>query len=239
MTQARSLLELQAHDLELLRSAKKLDELPEKRAILEVRAKQRDVATLRARADLLTAKLQSDLKAHQDEITMLTAKIDAEQAKVMTTTDHRAVTSITREMDGLKRRRDKLEMESLQLMERVEKVSSQTSTIDGALKQLAEKEATLVEHFKSVGGALQAHIAQEEAKRAAVAKSLPDELVKRYESLRESRGGIGVGELEGETCTACRMVLPAERVHELMTGPEIGTCPQCRRLIVVTPGDDA
>ena len=233
MTQAALLLELQAHDLELLRSAKKLEDLPEKRAILEVRAKQRDVTTLRGKADLLVAKLQSDLKAHQDEITMLTDKIDVEQQKVMATTDHRAVTSITREMDGLKRRRDKLEIESLQIMERIDKAVAQTATIDEALTQIAEKEATLVAQFRSVGGALQTHIAQEEKKRASAAKKLPTELLKRYETLRESRGGVGVGELDGETCTACRMVLPAERVRELANGPEIGTCPQCRRMIVV------
>jgi predicted nucleic acid-binding Zn-ribbon protein len=237
MSQASSLLELQARDLELLRSAKRLDELPEKQAILQVRAKQRDVTALRAKADLLVSKLQSDLKAHQDEITMLTSKIDVEQAKVMATTDHRAVTSITREMDGLKRRRDKLEMESLALMERIEKAGTQAATIDSALEQLSAKEAELVEQFRKVGGELQTHIAEEEAKRSALATKLPAELVKRYESLRESRGGVGVGQLEADTCTACRMVLPAERIRELEAGPDIGTCPQCRRMIVVHHGE--
>ena len=236
MTQAGSLLQLQALDLEILRSTKRLEELPEKRAILEVRAKQRDVQILHGKADLLVGRLKSDLKAHQDEIDTLTDKIAAEQAKVMATTDHRAVTSITREMDGLKRRRDKLEMESLQLMERIDKATAQTATIDDALRQLAAKETGLVAQFKTVGGALQTHIAQEEAKRSKVAKSLPADTLKRYEVSRETRGGVGVGELDGETCTACRMALPAERVRELQNGPEIGTCPQCRRLIVVHPG---
>jgi predicted nucleic acid-binding Zn-ribbon protein len=236
MTQAGLLLELQALDLELLRSAKKLDELPEKRAILAARAKIREVQTLRGKADLLVAKLKSDLKGHQDEIATLTDKIAVEQTKVMNTTDHRAVTSITREMDGLKRRRDKLEMESLQLMERIDKAKSQTATIDDAIANLIEKEAGLVAQFRTVGGALQTHIATEEKKRAAVAKKLPAELLKRYESLRESRGGVGVGELDGETCSACRMVLPAERVRSLIGGDDIGTCPQCRRMIVVHHG---
>lgn len=233
MTQSGSLLELQSLDLELLRSAKRLEDLPEKRAILELRAKHRDVEALRGKADMLVGKLKSDLKAHQDEIETLTSKIDQEQKTVMETTDHRAVASITREMDGLKRRRDKVEMESLQLMERIDKAVAQTAQIDQALAQLAEKEQALIAQFKTVGGALQTHIAQEEKKRAAVAKSLPADLVKRYEAARESKGGVGVGELEEDTCTACRMVLPAERVRELSGGPEIGTCPQCRRLIVV------
>ena len=233
MTAGGALLDLQSHDLEILRSQKRLDDLPEKRAILDLRAKERNVQLLHGKAELLVGKLQADLKAHQDEISMLTEKIDAEQAKVMATTDHRAVASITREMDGLKRRRDKLEMESLQIMERVDKAVAQIATIDEAIEHLAANEATLIEQFKAVGGALQAHIADEESKRAALVKQLPEDLVSRYESSREAKGGVGVGELDGDTCTACRMVLPAERVKELAEGPEIAVCPQCKRLIVV------
>ena len=233
MTQASTLLALQAVDLDVLRSKKRLDELPERRAILEIRAKQREVSELRGKADLLVRKLESDLKAHQDETTTLSEKIDAEQAKVMATTDHRAVTSITREMDGLRRRRDKLEMESLQLMERADKARAQAVTIDDALAQLSKKEAALVTRFQAVGGELQSHIAAQESARGRLAATLPADLLGRYESARESKGGVGVGELDDTACTACRMVLPAERVKELESGPDVGTCPQCRRLIVV------
>jgi uncharacterized protein len=237
MTQASSLLNLQGLDLEILRSKKNLDELPEKRAILEVRAKLRDITALRAKADMLIRKLNSDLKAHQDEITMLSAKIDVEQVKVMETKDHRAVTSITREMDGLKRRRDKMEMESLGLMERIDKATGQAAHIDEALAQHAAKEAELVKQFQQVGGELQTKIAALESQRAKVAKSLDADLLKSYENARESKGGVGVGRLDGETCTACRMVLPAERVRELSGGPDIAICPQCRRIIVVHTED--
>ena len=238
MTQAGSLLELQRLDLENLRARKRLDELPEKRAILELRAKLRDVTTLREKADVLLRKLNADLKAHQDEIATLTDKIDVEQKKVMETTDHRAVTSITREMDGLKRRRDKVEMESLAIMERIDKATGQAKTIDDALAGLAEKEAVLVDRFKAVGGSLQVQIAQIETDRESVAASIDPDLLARYEAARESKGGVGVGRLEGDTCTACRMSLPAERIHELEGGPDVGVCPQCRRLIVVRSEDD-
>ena len=238
MTDAAALLELQALDLEILRAKKRLEELPEKRAILEIRAKQRDVSELRHKAEVLVGKLSADLKGHQDEITMLTDKIAAEQAKVMATTDHRAVTSITREMDGLKRRRDKVEMESLQLMERIEKAKAQEATIDAALSQLADKEAAAVERFKVVGGALQKEIAANERKREVVSGTISAPLIERYESARASKGGVGVGRLDGDSCSACRMSLPAERIGELEAGDDVGTCPQCRRLLVVRTGDE-
>lgn len=234
MTHSAALLQLQSLDLEILRCAKKLEDLPEKKAILEIRAKLKEVASLRDKAEYLSAKLKSDLKAHQDEITTLDEKIAREQATLMQTSDHRAVTSITREMDGLKRRRDKVEMESLGILERMEKATAQAEKIEAARVQLSEKEASLITQFRSVGGALQEHIAAEGGKRNAVAATLPKDLLKKYESARESKGGVGVGELDDATCTACRMSLPAERVRALTESEEdIGTCPQCRRLIVV------
>jgi len=237
MTQAASLLALQDLDIEIMRAKKRLEELPEKREILGVRQKIREVNELHGKADLLVKKLASDLKAHQDEITTLTDKIAVEQEKVMGTTDHRAVQSITREMDGLRRRKDKMEMESLQLMERIDKASAQTLKIDEALTQLAQKDAALCDRFKAVGGALQTEIAQMERRRTDTAASISADTVERYEQIRESKGGVGVGKLETDTCSACRMSLPAERVRELEAGDAVGVCPQCRRLIVVRTED--
>jgi len=233
MTQAALLLALQDLDIEIMRAKKRLEELPEKREILTLRQKIRDVTQLHGRADVLVKKLGADLKAHQDEISTLTEKIAEEQAKVMATTDHRAVQSITREMDGLRRRQDKMEMESLQIMERIDKATAQTAKIDAALTQLSEKDAQLVVRFKSVGGALQNDIADMERRRDETAASLSPATLTRYEKIRESKGGVGVGRLEGEACTACRMSLPGEKLRELQSGDDINVCPQCRRLIVV------
>ncbi|MGV8082719.1 MAG: zinc ribbon domain-containing protein [Coriobacteriia bacterium] len=232
MSQVNALLDLQELDLAIGRERKHLAELPEKTALLELRAKKHEVTELRAKGELLLGKLRKDLKAHQDEIFTLTQKIDAEQAKVMETTDHRVVQSITREMDGLRRRRDKVENESLGLMERIDKATGQVATIDEALEKLEQKEAVLTERYKTVGQELQLEIAKLEVRRAEVAKSLDAELLERYESLRKVKGGIGVGRLEAGGCTACRMQLPAQRVRALESGPAVGVCPQCNRLIV-------
>ena len=233
MTQAASLLALQDLDLDILRSKKRLEELPEKQEILAVRLRTRDITALHRKADTLVHKLNFDLKAHQDEISTLSEKIASEQIKVAATTDHRTAQSITREMDGLRRRQDKLEMESLQLMERIDKAREQIVKIEDALSQLADKDVALVERFKKVGGALQTDIRALENSRKEVAASLPPKLLADYERTRESKGGVAVGRLEGDQCSACRMTLPMERVRELEAGPDVAMCPQCRRMIVV------
>lgn len=233
MSQAEALLALQDLDLRIFRAEKKLDELPEKRAILEARAKIAEVEGLKAKAGVLVSKLEAELRAHQDEVATISEKLSVEQAKVMETSDHRQVQSITREMDGLKRRRDKLENESLQLMERIEKANGQVAKIDAALSQLHGKENQLVDEFKLHGGELQNEIASLKARRDALATQIDREVLGRYETARAQKGGIGVGKLEASTCSACRMELPAERVKELRSGAAVATCPQCRRLIVI------
>ena len=60
MTQAASLLALQDLDIEIMRAKKRLDELPEKREILGVRHKMREVTELHGKADLLVKKLSAD-----------------------------------------------------------------------------------------------------------------------------------------------------------------------------------
>lgn len=233
MREPESLLELQRVDVDILRLERKLDELPEKKAILASRAKQREISALKDKAGMLVRKLEAEVKSRTDEMTMLTDKIDSEQAKLMATADHRAVQAISREMDGLKRRRDKLEMETLQFVERVEKASAQVATIEAHLAKLAEQEVALTERFKQVGGQIQAELTRLKAQRERLVADITSETLARYETVRTSRGGIGVGRLDGQTCTACRMALPAERVQELLGGPDIALCPQCRRLIVV------
>jgi predicted nucleic acid-binding Zn-ribbon protein len=233
LSEASDLLELQSVDLDILRASKRLDELPEKRAILEARAKSREAAALKQKAELLLRKLESEVKARQDELTTLNEKIASEQEKLMNTSDHRAVQAISREMDGFKRRVDKVEMEELQFMERAEKAKSQVEAISVHMAKLAERESQLIERFKQVGGGIQNEIAQAEGRRDKLVTGIDPALLSRYDALRESKGGIAVGMLEESGCSACRMTLPIERRAELESGPDVGICPQCRRLIVV------
>ncbi len=238
MDEASALLQLQEQDLEMLRAERALDELPEKRAILEVRAKQREVEGLKRKADVLVSKLEAELRRVQDETESVTQKIEAEQAKIMTgeIVDHKQVQHISRELDALKRRNDKLEMEALQIMERIDKASGQKVKVDEALGQLKAREASYVERFKEHGGELQSRIATAAKLRAKLAASLRPEILERYETLRAQKAGIGVGRLVEGSCTSCRVELPAGAVSALQAGKDVGTCPQCHRLIVVRVG---
>lgn len=236
MDQGAALLDLQETDLSILRAEKRLDEMPEKRAILETRKKIREVQQLRVSAQELVGRLQREVTRHEDDCSTVSEKLSAEQAKFMSgeVKNPKELTHISREMDALKRRLDKLEMEEIALMERVEKAKGQIDKVDGALKQLAAKEAAVISTFKSQGSELTKEIEKLKSHRETVLPGIDADLLAKYESSRESKGGIGVGRLDGDKCTACHMDLPGERVAALRSGPPVSTCPGCRRLIVIT-----
>lgn len=239
MQGSETLLKLQEADLAEVRARRRLDELPEKRAILETRKKRTEVDGLRARAETFLGVLERDVAKHEDDVASVTEKLASEQARVMSgeVTNPKEVQSITREMDALKRRQDKLEMEELQLMEKVEKAKAQLVKIDEALSALDAREGKLTKEFKAKGGELQSEIDRTHKQREKLAKSLDANTRAAYERARESKGGIGVGVLQDGTCSACRVQLPAERVHALKAGPDTAQCPNCRRILVVRHGE--
>lgn len=235
MDQGAALLDLQETDLSILRAEKRLDEMPEKRAILETRKKIREVQQLRVSAEELVGRLQREVTRHEDECSTVNEKLEAEQAKFMSgeVKNPKELTHISREMDALKRRLDKLEMEEIALMERVEKAKGQVEKVDAALKQLAAKEGSVIETFRSQGSELTKEIEALKKHRESIVPQIDAGLLAKYESSRAAKGGIGVGRLDGSKCTACHMELPSERVAALETGPEVAECPGCRRLIVI------
>lgn len=240
MSEGSVLLRLQEADLEIRRSQRQLEELPVKKRILEIRHKIKEVETLKAKAEGLVLRLQRETAKNEDETAQVSSKLEAEQAKVMSgvVTNPKEVQHITREMDALRRRKDKLEMEDLELMERIEKARLQVGKVEVALQQLASQEHALTEEFKSAGGQLQSAIEELTSRRAVLAESIPADLLARYETLRESKGGMGAATLVGTACTACRVELPAERLEELRAQGGIVVCPACRRLLVI-PVDEA
>ncbi|MDP2181083.1 MAG: C4-type zinc ribbon domain-containing protein [Actinomycetota bacterium] len=235
MDQPGILLKIQEIDLEIVREERKLDEMPEKRAILELRKKTREVQILHAKAGQLVGRLERAAAKNGDEISGVDDKISSEQKKIMSgeVTNPKELQNLSRELDALKRRKDKLEMEALALMERQEKATGQIAKVEQALEQLGQREATLVEEFTAKGGEIQTLVARLREERATLMKAIDAELYRRYEVLKEAKSGIGVGLLVGASCTACHMELPAERLEELHAGPEVAICPACRRLLVV------
>lgn len=236
MDQAIALVALSEKDLEIVRATKKLSELPEKHAILEVRHKLREIEAIAEKATLYVAQLEAAQKRAEDETATISAHIVAEQAKVDSgvISNHKELQSLSREIDSLSRQKDKKENEVLTAMEKLETGRAQAAKVAETIEKGHAKEAQLIERFQSIGGALQREIDLATKQRATLAGVLKPELLARYEALRVSKHGLGVGVLHGLQCSACRIELPSESVLLLNNaGVPIAECPSCKRLLVI------
>jgi predicted nucleic acid-binding Zn-ribbon protein len=231
----RTLLDLQESDLSILRLSKELDDMPEKRAILTARAKIADIAKLKERTDEVLRHMDASAKSIEDTIAGVKAKMDAEQARFESgeIANVKELQAVSRELDGLRRRVEQLESQLLGEMQKREDGALQAAKIDGALEEGSRREAELTARFKERGGGIVARIEADKRARSRLAAALPADLHSRYEEVRKTHHGVGVGVLTGSMCGACRVGLPAGKVQALLDGPDIGTCPNCGRLIVV------
>jgi predicted nucleic acid-binding Zn-ribbon protein len=235
MDQARTLLELQDHDLRITRLNKQLDELPVKRAILGVRAKVVEFKTLEKRTEGAARAIDVRVRHLEDEVAALRTKMEREQKKLLSgeVTNPKELNAIAMEMDSLRRRADALEGQELAEMAKREQASGQTAKVRAAIDAAHVREAELVEEFKRDGGGILAELEKLTGQREKLAASLPAELAETYASLRSAKHGIAVGRLEGDACSVCQVNIPAHRLEGLVSGPDVGTCPLCQRLLVV------
>jgi predicted nucleic acid-binding Zn-ribbon protein len=235
MSEGESLAALQEQDLAIARAEKSLDELPEKLAVLQLRKRLKDIEAVREKAQAYVRKADAMVSKANDEAAGVQAKIDAEQSKILSgeITNPKELQNITRELDALKRRKDAIEHDELGLIEKAETGQEQLAKVDAALAEGAVKEAVLLDEFKAKGTELTKEIATLKRQREVLAASVPPPLLDRYESLRVSKHGIGVGQLQGDVCSACRTQLPAGKSQSLHAGPEIAECPNCKRILIV------
>lgn len=234
MSEGEALLALAEQDLAIARAEKQLDEVPEKRAVLQLRKRLREIEAVKDRAEAYCRKSDALVNRSNDEAESIQLKIDAEQAKVMSgeVTNPKELQNLTREIDALRRKKDAVEHAEIGLMEKAEEGLAQLAKVEAALAEGYEKERVLIEEFKAKGGELQTEIVRLKETRARVAGDLTPLLLARYESLRETKHGIAVGELVGDLCSACRTAIPAHEAQAIQAGPPIAECPNCRRLLV-------
>ena len=229
-----NLLRMQQIDLDLMKAKKKLEELPQRATILAARQKKRtieqkrdQVAEMRARAEGMAAKLEAE-----------DAELAEKQRRVQEAIDgslgnYRNVEAHTKELNGFAKRRNALEVELTRLGEELAKIEGVQSQVSQALAEVDKQEAAAIVSFQREGGALQAEIARMSADREGMSAELSPELRDTYNRTAARTGGVAVGLLTEGRCGVCRTVIDGGRLIDLKAEAPLGTCPHCKRLLVV------
>ena len=182
---------------------------------------------MRARAEGMAAKLEAE-----------DAELAEKQRRVQEAIDgslgnYRNVEAHTKELNGFAKRRNALEVELTRLGEELAKIEGVQGQVSRALAELEKQEAAAIASFQREGGALQAEIARMSADREGMSAELSPELRDTYNRTASRTGGVAVGLLTEGRCGVCRTVIDGGRLIDLKAEAPLGTCPHCKRLLVV------
>ncbi|MFG2131571.1 zinc ribbon domain-containing protein [Streptomyces sp. NPDC048751] len=232
------LLDVQALDVRLQQLAHRRRSLPEH---AEIESLTKDLTQLR---DLLVAAQteESDTAREQTKAEQDVDQVRQRAARDQQRLDSGAVTSpkdlenLQREITSLAKRQGDLEDVVLEVMERresaQERVAELTERVGAFQGKIDDATGRREASFEEIDG----EVASVTKEREVIAASVPADLLKLYDKLREQQGGIGAARLYQRTCQGCRQELSITDINDIRkaTPDTVVRCENCRRILVRT-----
>ena len=230
-----TLLQLQRVDSTIDRLQARLAHLPEQAALdaLEAKAQELDAQIAERQAvfdDVSTRQRRLDF-----EVDTLVQKIRAESGRLysVVVSNAKELQDISREVEALKRRKSVLEDNDLEVMEERDGVEKELEALTTERSSLAaEIERGRVARDEAAGETSRQLTAAETERQRWVPRVDP-QLLKVYDTIRASKGGVGAAAMVDGTCQGCHMRLPAQEAERVRTAGGLVRCDECQRILVV------
>jgi uncharacterized protein len=144
--------------------------------------------------------------------------------------------SLQHELQTLERRISDLEDAELDVMERLENAQAELDRLQSAIEEYDRSLGELELRRDAAVTQIDEEVASAEAERAQIVDGIPDDLLKLYERLRASHGGVGAAALVQRRCQGCRLELNAADLRAIAAAPddEVLRCEECQRILVRT-----
>jgi predicted nucleic acid-binding Zn-ribbon protein len=230
------LTQLQFIDRDLAKATREFEALPQRQAILDVRAKLAEFTKRKVAVQGMIDEAEEKLAKLAAEDERLDAK--EQEARMFLTRahgDYRTVEAHSRDLNGIQKRRKAIGEELEGLDAQMAKIQPVMAQVMKLLETLQAQERQQIESFQKEGGALQKHLAEGKAARAAAIAQLNPAVAKEYEEAARRCGGVAVTTLHGESCGACRTHFPTGKLVAVKAQAPLAKCPHCHRLMIIAP----
>jgi predicted nucleic acid-binding Zn-ribbon protein len=224
------LLKLQLLDDEM--DALRADEesIPLQKQDLENRLKEAEAKLQQEKNESVElAKTRKDQEIELDTNNDAMTKFQSQLYQVKSNREYEA---LQHEITALKEKSSQIEDKILETLERTEELGLVIGREEKALKEEAERakseEAKLDEKLKE----LLDQIAIKDDERTRLVANLDPLLLKRYERIRQSKGGLAITSVENNACGGCFRRIPPHEMQNLKKDDTIITCEGCGRIII-------
>jgi predicted nucleic acid-binding Zn-ribbon protein len=212
-------------------------------ATKDVRVQERRVHDLAEKHKLAHSTLrETQAKAGNLELDLRTrdAHIDKLRGRQQNTTNNKEYQALLLEISTCKVDRNKVEDETMKLLESVERGQAELKSLADQLEAEKVKLAAMKEQMSGKVAELTAQIDAIRPERAAIASAVPEKARELFERMVERFDGEAMASIakpdrrrEEYACTACNMDLVANIYNKLHSRDELTFCPSCSRILYI------
>ena len=223
------LISLQECDSQLVKLSSKKVKLPEKICKME------EEFRLYKESIEQNKRKYEELKAQRAEgeanIKKLSDGMIKTRERLLEVKNNKEYQAMLKEIETSEKTKSDLESRIIALMEEMEKLIVLVKKDEEILKQAEsnhEKEKKIIEDDLN---AIDVDTVTWTEKRAVLEKSVPADLLARYERIRKRNNGIGVIPVWKAVCGGCHMNIPPQLYNELQRSDDLLSCPNCNRIM--------
>jgi len=229
------LLDLQTEDSAIRRLEERRNSLPEAKRLAEV---SDALAELDADIEIATKQSEEISREHarlEGEVELGDQKITREEQRLFSggVSNPKELGALQAEVSMLKRKKGEKEDELLEVMLQREQAGETLTRLQSERAEAAAEADQLRTKVSALTGEIETELATHGSTRTEIAAGLPDDLLKLYDQLRASKGGVGAAALEAGTCQGCHTKLPAKEIEHLRAEGGLQRCDNCRRILVI------
>ncbi|MBT6433661.1 MAG: hypothetical protein HOK97_05450 [Deltaproteobacteria bacterium] len=176
--------------------------------------------------------LEKQARGQENTVQAEKVKIKKWEARLQEIRNQREALALSREVDGAKRSVEKAEEETLAIWKQKEDMELEIETLRDKHTDLGVGAADEADKVKQAIVDAEAETARHSARREALVKQIPGNVVRTYDRVRAKRRGTGVAIVSNGSCKGCHVKLRPQLYNMLQRADSIEECPQCQRLMI-------
>jgi predicted nucleic acid-binding Zn-ribbon protein len=222
---------LQQLDTELRTLNEKLGRIPSRVNDLKKAAAAIKAELDQAKVDIVEHKKQYRLS--EVELKGTEEKVAGYSVQLYSAKTNEQYKAFLKEIETQKKLKNSIEDRMIVLMEETEALDRKVRDNEKENAELDSETIRKVAMLENEEKELGAAIAVRKQQRETTAAAIPVELLKRYERVRASKGGIAVATVRKERCSGCLSPIPAQRILEVDRQDHLYLCEACGRILIV------
>ncbi len=176
-------------------------------------------------------KVSKECRETEAEIQVHDQRIKTSSERLKQVKTNREYQALQREIDDGKKRKEELETLLLKYLEQQENAAENLKKQEADFNQLVEKIRSDKKGIDKKSASHKELLRKYKQQKETIGRDLNPELLKLFNEIAESNGGLVVAPVKDEVCMGCFMNIPPQLYIDVLRGKSLVMCPQCNRIL--------